>query len=259
MKTTIVFPVGLLLMLTFIGCGREKLEKGFALKQTEEAQLEPGVNGNESNAKLITRPSNVLMTAYPQYRLTTVYKLNHRKDKSTYIGSNRFYNTYLDRNERKTNNWHGHFLPGLEAVTGYNMLNVAHFNFETQESKHLFEKPVLIRTLYYPSFETDTLNNDTVKRNYILTSVHDEDTNNDSLVNYKDLRHFYYFDMDGEDQTLLIPRDYSVVSSEYDAANDMLLVFAQKDDNANGSRDENEDFFIFWIDLNDPKHSGQLY
>ena len=123
----------------------------------------------------------------------------------------------------------------------------------------MFEEPVLIKTLYIPSFSNDTLFGKPVKRDYYLTSVYDEDTNEDGYINSKDLRRFYVFDIDGLNKENLIPKNYSVVSSEYDSVNDLMYVFAQLDENNNGRRDELEKVSIFWIDLKNPRNSGKQY
>lgn len=127
--------------------------------------------------------------------------------------------------------------------------------FRNQKTINLFESPVLIKTLYFPSFSIDTLNYEPVKRDYYMISVYYEDTNADGLINNKDLRRFYYFDLNGLNKNLLVPDNYSVISSQYDSANDCMYVFAQLDENKNGQRDPKEEVNIFRIDLKNPKNN----
>lgn len=263
MKIIQLLPLILILLLIFSCSGdKNKLEtKGFSVQTTDETQND--TNKEEVNPALEfrTRPSNVLLTGNPKYRLTTIYKVNYDKEKKkTFIGSNYFHYTY---NEYKGNNWNSHFIAGLEAVYGYNFVNVSLYNTETKTQKTLFEKPVLLKTVYYPAFnsnlEKDTLNYKTIERNYILASVYDEDTNKDNKIDANDLRRFYYFDMDGNNKMELVPKNYSVLSSEYDFANDFMYVFAKQDSNKNGSREEEEEIHIFWIDLNNPLNNGRSY
>jgi hypothetical protein len=150
-------------------------------------------------------------------------------------------------------------MPGFEAVYGYNMVNVSHYDIETQTQKNFFEKPVLVKTLYYPSFSKDTLNYKPVSRNYFLLSAYDDDTNKDGLINLKDLRRLYYFDIDGKNKRALIPMNYSVFKSEYDPANDFMYVFANLDETNNGQIEELEPVTIFWIDLKNPERTGKQY
>lgn len=49
-----------------------------------------------------------------------------------------------------------------------------------------------------------------------------------------------------------IPQDDSVVSSEYDSANDYMYVFVRLEENENGQRDGTEKVHLFWIDLKNP-------
>ena len=123
----------------------------------------------------------------------------------------------------------------------------------------LFTHPVLIKTLYLPSVTQDTLFNQPIKRNYYMVSAYDEDSNQDGFINANDLRRLFLFDLSGKERQYLIPPQYSVVSSEYDYANDFMYVFAQLDENKNGTREETEQVSVFWIDLKNPKNNGLQY
>ena len=92
-----------------------------------------------------------------------------------------------------------------------------------------------------------------------MVSVYDEDTNKDGYINVKDLRRFYYFDINGINKKELIPKNYSVMSSEYDSANDYMYVFAKLDKNNNGKMEQEEPTDIFWIDLSNPENVGVQY
>ena len=138
-------------------------------------------------------------------------------------------------------------------------MNIGHYDLETKTKNNLFEKPVVIKTLYYPSFIQDALNYRPTQRDYYMVSVYDEDTNQDSLINQKDLRRFYHFDLFGKDKKTLIPKNYSVLSSEYDPENDFMFIFANLDENKNGKREEAEPVHAFWLDLKAPDTGERLY
>lgn len=249
-------------LIVISGCsGKKHYEKGFSVSPESEATDSKETDGfSKDSITIKTRPGGVLLTGYPEYRLTTIYKLNYdKKDDYYYTGSNNFYWNYSELGHSEGNQWNYNFMPGLKAVYGYNLVNISLKNVNTQKQKTLFEKPVLIKTLYIPSFSNDTLFNKPVKRNYYLISAYDEDTNDDRYINLKDLRRFYVFDMDGEKKENLVPKDYSVISSEYDCANDFMYVFAQHDENKNGQGDETETVHIFWIDLKNPGNNGRQY
>ncbi|NDV64607.1 hypothetical protein [Bacteroides sp. 224] len=244
------------------GCSEGKLdEKGFQVSTPAQNRENNHVDDLQSDSLSIeTRPSNVLLTGIPQIRITNIYKVNLNRDtKTTFIGSNCYHQNYSDFAHSNGNNWNYNFMPGIEATFGYNMVNVSLYDLKENKKKLFFEKPVLVRTLYYPTSSKDTLNTKPVHRDYFMVSVYNEDTNKDGFINVKDLRRFYLFDWKGERQKALVPENYSTIKSEYDPENDLMYVFAQLDANNNGRQDSGEPIHIFWVDLKDPHKTGQLY
>ncbi len=255
-----------ILILALVGltasCSKGKLEeKGFqvsSISENNEIDQETGLN--QDSLKFETQPSNVLLTGVSNVRLTTIYKVNFSKrSKTTFIGSNSFYYGYEEPANSTGNNWNNNLMPGIGAVYGYNMVNISHYNIKENKQQNFFEKPVLIKTLYYPTFTKDTLNYKPVSREYFIVSVYNEDTNKDGFINVSDLRRFYLFNINGEKQKALVPENYSVLKSEYDPGNDFMYVFAQLDTNENGRRDEGEPIHIFWVNLKEPNKTGRLY
>ena len=252
----------LALVCLMASCSKTKLEeKGFRVNSGSESnEIEQDDGLHRDSLKFETRPSSVLLTGVPNVRLTTIYKVNlNRKTKTTFIGSNSFHHHYLYGDSETGNNWNNNLMPGIEAVYGYNMVNVSHYNIKENRQKFFFEKPVLIRTLYYPAFSKDTLNHQPVNREFFIVSVYNEDTDKDGFINLKDLRRIYLFNIKGEKQKALVPENYSVIKSEYDSDNDFMYVFAQLDTNENGQQDEGEPIHVFWISLKDPNKTGRLY
>lgn len=251
----------LLVALFLYNCSRDKkYEKGFPVSPETQLTDENKIDGiYKDSLDFDTRPNSVLLTGFPKYRLTTIYKLNFDKNGDSYIGYNHYYSTYNETINTDGNQWHNNFMPGLQAVYGFNLVNVSLYNTENKKQRNLFEKPVLVKTLYYPSFTRDTLNDKPVTRDYYMISVYDEDTNKDGFINLRDLRRFYVFDLDGLNKKELIPQNYSVISSEYDSANDFMYVFAQLDENNNGQKEDKEDIHVFWIDLKNPNSNGIQY
>jgi hypothetical protein len=248
---------------TITSCSDRKFEeKGFQVSPSSDTSEGEQASGlDQDSLKIRTQPSNVLLTGNSNIRLTTIYKVNvNKKDKSTFIGSNSFHYTYEETEKNDGNNWNDNLMPGLEAVYGYNMVNISHYNIKENKQSNFFKKPVLVRTLYYPAFSKDTLNfKPVITRNYFIVSVYNNDTNKDGFINLKDLRRLYLFNINGELQKALIPENYSVFKSQYDPGNDFMFVFAQLDNNNNGKQDEREPIHIFWIDLKDPSKTGRQY
>lgn len=255
-------PIPVLIIFILFGCSNNKVEKkGIQVREiTENEEGEKIVGLPIDSLKLETKPRNVLLTKNPVHRLTPIYKVNYdKKSGKPFTGSNAFYANYWEYGKNEENNWNNNFMPGFEAVYGYNFVNISHYNSKTKKGNQFFDRPVLVKTLYYPAFSKDTLNNLPVNREFYMVSVYDEDTNKDGFINVKDLRRFYYFDIDAENKSPLIPKNYSVMSSEYDPENDFMYVFARIDENENGQMEYEESTHIFWIDLKNPENRGVQY
>ncbi|MGB0851498.1 MAG: hypothetical protein ACPGTP_09630 [Bacteroidia bacterium] len=256
MKNVFLF----LMPILFVACSSHEYEKqkGITLVQTVEKDHTNDLANNQQFKDLITRPGDALLTWHKEHQLVSIFKLNYSpKSEEYFTGSNAFRYRYYYNDEGES--FRSNYLPGIAATYGYNMLNAAHYNRKLNSRNTLFEKPVLINNLYYPGTSPDSIDMKPVIRNYYMASVYDEDTNNDSLINHKDLRRFYWFDINGENKTPLVPLDYSVMGSDYDNQNDHLHVRARLDQNKNGLSDVDEAIHIFWIDLKDPKPGVRLY
>lgn len=258
-----VFKVYAIALFLLMGCRGDSglSEKGFDVSSTaseEEEQRETGFAGD--SLRMSTRPGDLLLTAHAQYRLTPIFKVNiNKKTKETFIGSVDFRTDYSSLSEMPGNAWHYHIVPGFDAGYGYNLLNIAVHDMTTKQKKELFSSPVLIRTVYFPSFEPDTLMNLPVLRNHYYVTAYDEDTNKDGKINLKDLRRLFRFELDGTPAGVMVPDNFSVSGSSYDPANDLIIVSAHEDANANGSIEDNEPVSVFTIDLKNPGNSGRIY
>jgi len=212
------------------------------------------IKGNLSLKQISTVPINIILTGLKEHRLVTVYKsrvVNEKKD--TYSYSSRNYN------ESGESEIQEHFMPGIDLVYGYNLLNIAHYDLTTEKLNFLFDHPVLVKSLYYPSFVQDSVNKKPINRNYYLVSVYDADTNADTLINKNDLRRLFYFNTNCNEKIQLIPPAYSVVRSKYDPMNDVVYIFAHQDANGNGKIEREEPLHIFWFSLKQPTEAKRLY
>jgi len=258
-----------LLLIFLLSCSNNNSleKKGFQVNEILEDETGEKILGLKIDSlTLQTQPRNVLRTKNPSHRLTPIYKINYnKKTKKPFIGSNEFHSNYWGfvynepNNNYNDNNWNYNFMPGFEAVYGYNFVNISHYNNETKQENRFFDTPVLIRTLYYPALSKDTLNGTPIVRSFHMVSAYDEDTNKDGYINAKDLRRFYHFDINGIKQAALVPQNYSVMNSEYDPQNDFMYVFAKLDKNENGKMEYEEPIYVFWIDLKNPVNRGRQF
>jgi hypothetical protein len=253
----------ILLFSIIVGCDEKKERKGFTVNNSSPEEAEINKSGLKSDsANFRTRPNSVLLTSDSSHRLIPIYKLNvneDRKGKTYFTGSNSFHSSYSDHGDNKTNNWNHNFMPGFEAMYGFNLVNVQLHNTTTKQTSTFFEQPVLIKTIYYPTFSNDTLNGVPVDRNYYMVSAYNEDSNHDGYINTDDLRRFFLFNIDGTLNSELIPSNYSVRSSQYDPALDYMYVYAVLDENNNGMQEATEPVHVYWIDLKNPSKRARLY
>lgn len=217
---------------------------------TTQQNTVPGVQGARA---FRTYPQKVILTGLPEHRLITVYK-ELRVEESVRSSFYKSRGNYDDDDNDYT-----HYMPGLDLINGYNLVGLGHYNLKTEKLNLFFEQPVLIKSVYFPSWVQDSLYKKPINRNYYLISVYDTDTNKDSVITKKDLRHFYVFNEGAATKTMILPDDHSVTRSQYDPANDVMYLFARHDANKNGFIENEEPLHVFWISLREPAVAKRLY
>jgi hypothetical protein len=261
MINRLFFIATLLFTCCLFSCnkGSNQGEEQIAISSSSNSLTTPdsslnSVSGNVTMKQISTFPNKVIMTGLADHRLVSIYKSTAIT--SSENTSSRSYSYDIDEEGDESSE---HFMPGIDILFGYNLLNIAHYDLKSEKGNYLFNHPVLIKTLYYPSFNQDSLNKEPINRDYYLLSAYDEDTNNDSLINKKDLRRFYHFDAGCNIRKQLIPADYSVLRSQYDSKNDYMYIFARLDENKNGTQDKSEPVHVFWFSLKTPETAKLLY
>ncbi|HSD13711.1 MAG TPA: hypothetical protein VLB74_03610 [Flavobacterium sp.] len=256
---TIRFSAIVIAMFSFLqSCNNTKDKKAEELTmrevetENEFDSLKYSLKRNTSFNQLTTSSNSVLLTGIDRVRLLTIYKVNPKNDRNIQYNEGTTYSNDYEAENENEEDLFNYFMPGIDIINGYNMINVGHYDLEKEKMSYLFQKPVLIKTLYFPGVKKDSLNNVPIKRNFFMVSVYDEDTNKDSLINKKDLRKIYHFDELNSKRTQLIPNQYSAIRSTYDYKNDIYYIYSRFDSNKNGKPDKNEPVSIFWIRLSEP-------
>jgi hypothetical protein len=202
--------------------------------ESESDSITNFVKGNVSLDQISTAPNSVILTGMADHRLVTIYKL--RDESKSSEGGGVYKSSYeYDSDESEVEE---HFMPGIDILYGYNLLNIAHYDMKQEKLNFIFNQPALIKIVYYPSFVQDSIDKKPINRNYFLVSVYDEDTNKDTLINRRDLRRLYLFDASCTVKTQIIPADHSVYRSQYDSQNDAMFIYAKQDINKNGIIDK---------------------
>jgi hypothetical protein len=256
----------LFVAIVLVSCNRHDLsdyrdKERISVNTEVEAEEETdstanSIAGNLTIDQISTTPNSVLITGLPEHRFITVYKWKGSNNKVGDLSKSREWYYSYDGYESGTE---AHFMPGLDVLYGFNLLNIAHYDMKTGKTNVLFKKSAIIKTFYYPSEVQDTINKMPVTRNYYLISVYDEDTNKDQVVSRKDMRKFYYLDAGCTTKTQLIPDGYCVMRSQYDAGNDAMFIYAKYDQDKNGAVDKKEPMHLFCIDLKNPTLARRMY
>jgi hypothetical protein len=250
MKFTDIKGLLFCVLLASVSCS-EPAKEGEQLSILEYRQHgETSAMDSLSASRFVSSPNTVLLTGMDRFRLVPVYKISPNSDRNIDFYRETSYNDndYYTKNEGD----YRYFMPGMDIIYGYNMINMGHYDVETERLTMMFDHPVLIRTFYFPGVKSDSLNHLPVTRNYFLVSVYDEDTNHDSLINTKDMRKFYHIDRFNSKKTQIIPPAYSAIRSTYDYKNDIMYIYARYDSNGNGTPEKEEPVAICWIRLNEP-------
>lgn len=246
----------LALAIALFSCKGKKERKKQELRISEISDtLNAGIAEN-SFGQISSAPSNIILTGMDSIRLFAVYKSNPDQERTVHnIGRTTY---YFDEEDSTTEGSYRYFMPGIDVVRGFYLINIGHYNLQTNSLTYFFDKPVLVRNLYFPGIKRDFLAGKAIHRNYFLVSVYDEDTNQDSIINVKDMRRFYYFDKQNTQKISLLPKAFSAISSSYDYKNDIMYINAKLDSNGNGIPEANEPISIFWIALESPTTSKKI-
>lgn len=252
--------LSLILLIVIFSCSNEKPQADEEIRVEPEVVTEVdtvnAVSGGLPFSKLATYPHKVILTGLRDQRLITIYRKvpDAKKNLIEEYSSRSSYDYDYDNPDNQQ-----HFMPGIDVQFGYNLVNVAHYNFQTEKVKLLFDQPVLIRSIYYPAFVQDSVDKKPINRNYFLISVYNQDTNGDTLINKKDLRRFIYVNANASEQIPLIPADYNVERSQFDPMQDAMYIYARHDANKNGKSEPKEPLHVFWFSLARPEPAKRMY
>jgi hypothetical protein len=210
-----------------------------------------GLRNSYSFTQISITPNSIILTGINNVRLFSIYKIKNGQDKNISYSEG---TSYYDEEERENEDANfKYFMAGIDIIHGYNLVNIGHYSLDKDSLSYFFDRPVLIKTLYFPGVRKDSLNKQPVTRNFFLVSVYNEDTNNDSLISNKDLRRFFFIDEFNKIKISLLPNDYSAIRSSYDYKNDIMFIHARLDKNKNGALEPDEPVSIFWLKLDNPK------
>lgn len=255
MKYSIIF----LIILGLFACNQEKKVKEQYISLSETSMTfdtSRGLNSSNNFSQLNTSPNDLIPTGISNIKILPIYKIPLNKDKNICYGEQ---TTYDGEKELLKEDDYKYYMPGIDIIKGYNLVNIGHYNIEKSELTYFFKKPVLIKNLYFPGVHKDSLNQKETTRNFFLVSAYDEDTNQDSLINNQDFRKLFYVDLLNQTQISLLPKEFSAIRSSYDFKSDIMTIRARNDENKNGNLEATEPISIFLLDFKNPKTLKKVY
>ncbi len=227
-------------------------EKGQSISIAEiDTTVSTGLKSSNSFTQLNTTPNAIILTGIPDVRLISIYKIPIKNDKNILYDEGTTYDE-RDENEFAEVNY-GYYMPGIDIIRGYNLVKIGHYQIDKDSLSYFFNRPVLIRTLYFPGVKNDSLEKKPMLRDFFLVSVYESDTNNDSIISNKDLRRFYFISERNAEKISLLPENFSSIRSTYDHKQDIMYIHARHDQNKNGSAEKEEPVTIFMLDLRNPR------
>lgn len=246
---------GLILMVVFFSCRNSNYseKKGEQIRVEENTSFEEFEKIDTGSIKKYIWPSSIVLTGISHQRIIAIYRNKYLVDKD-----NRISRFSGDFGEDETYTYE-HYYPGFDLLSGYNLINLSYFQIPIGKTKLFFNKAVLIKSLYFPSFIQDSIEKKPILRDYYLVSVYDEDTNNDKILDRKDFRHFYCFSDSCTNKKQLLPNNTSLIRAQYDSPNDLLYLYAKLDENKNGSIEKTEPLNIYLLNLKYPSTAKKIY
>ncbi|MEG5135438.1 hypothetical protein QUB36_30545 [Microcoleus sp. AT8-B1] len=253
------YLINFIFLIGVFSCKQQKdaKEQSISLRETTATfDTSSGISSSNNFTQLNTTPNDLVLTGNDKIRLLPIYKIPPSHDKNILYDQG---TSFDNEKEILKEDDYRYYMPGIDIIKGYNLVNIGHYNSDKGLLSYFFKKPVLVRTLYFPGVHKDSLGKKEVNRNFFLVSVYNEDTNHDSLINNKDYRRLFYFDILNETQISLLPTDYSAIRSSYDFKNDIMTIRARKDENKNGDLEKSEPISIFLLDFKNPTILKQVY
>jgi hypothetical protein len=250
-----------ILILTFVYACSEKAsskEQSISLKEIDSLNFDisQGLDTKNSQNSLTSAPNEIILTGMNDVRLFSIYQIHANSNKNILYDEGTTYNNSEEIEEEDNFKY---FMPGIDIIKGYNLINIGHYSVSKDTLTYFFDKPVLVKTLYFPGLRPDSLLGKAAKRNFFLVSAYTKDSNKDSLINNKDLRQFYFINADNSQKLELLPDNTSAIRSLYDYKNDFMFIHARIDLNKDGAASPLEPVSIYLLDLKMPTQVKRVY
>ncbi|APG59838.1 hypothetical protein [Christiangramia salexigens] len=227
----------ILVTITILGCKNEKKPKVNYDNQTDKKEII-----RDSSTVIINElPFEIDSTEYLIYVIGEPSNLSYG---SSYSGFGAESN---NRNSFSVNNSYDSNISG----------NIHNLKFQKNESDtitQLTDQTILINSV---DFLREIFNKN--RKEYLLYTVYDSDTNGDQKINYRDLRSLYMSKINGEDFKKINPELQELIDWKIIKSQNRLYFRTIEDVDKNGEFDNEDNLHYFYIDFDEENLKPKEY
>lgn len=224
------FNYSFLAVLVLFSCKEQEEEKPKVIYEESATKVETKVDTTQ--IKVADLPVNMEGTSYLLHPVGEV-RVYDTKSKMSYGTSSTSRLSYAVSNYNRF------------EITGF-LQNIYIQHIDSVNSKPLTDKSLVIQTATY----LNTLAQKS-KKQILLYSISDMDTNKDGKLDSNDIRSLYISDISGEKFTKITPDYQELIDWNLMEVKNRLYVRTIQDSNKNGDFDKDDAVFYYFIDLMD--------
>ncbi|MBC8884532.1 hypothetical protein H9X57_17635 [Flavobacterium piscinae] len=225
-----IFKYSFLAVLVLFSCKEQEEEKPKVIYEESAAKVEAKVDTTQ--IKIADLPVHMEGTSYLLHPVGEV-RVYDTKSKMSYGTSSTSRLSYAVSNYNRF------------EITGF-LQNIYIQHIDSVNSKPLTDKTLVIQTATY----LNTLAQKS-KKEVLVYSISDMDTNKDGKLDSNDIRSLYISDISGEKFTKITPDYQELIDWNLMEVQNRLYVRTIQDSNKNGDFDKDDAVFYYFIDLMD--------
>lgn len=225
-----IFKYSFLAVLVLFSCKEQEEEKPKVIYEESATKVEAKVDTTQ--IKIADLPVHMEGTSYLLHPVGEV-RVYDTKSKMSYGTSSTSRLSYAVSNYNRF------------EITGF-LQNIYIQHIDSVNSKPLTDKTLVIQTATY----LNTLAQKS-KKEVLVYSISDIDTNKDGKLDSNDIRSLYISDISGEKFTKITPDYQELIDWNLMEVQNRLYVRTIQDSNKNGDFDKDDAVFYYFIDLMD--------
>jgi hypothetical protein len=225
-----IFKYSFLAVLVLFSCKEQEEEKPKVIYEESATKVEAKVDTTQ--IKIADLPVHMEGTSYLLHPVGEV-RVYDTKSKMSYGTSSTSRLSYAVSNYNRF------------EITGF-LQNIYIQHIDSVNSKPLTDKSLVIQTATY----LNTLAQKS-KKQILVYSISDMDTNKDGKLDSNDIRSLYISDISGEKFTKITPDYQELIDWNLMEVKNRLYVRTIQDSNKNGDFDKDDAVFYYFIDLMD--------